>query len=288
MNKKCNHNNKHKTKSYISYEYATIYELQNKHELSIQKYEEPRYYLIEFNKQENKNVENTFLKTLELEDQIEKEKDIVIKDQRRILGLTIIGLFLSIILILIIIIFIRKNRVKSVKINRLNISLGEIILDLKSKNEDLFNSKKEIEKLLKFNEETLLSRAFKIAKYNESIQKITENMKNYMNTTSTTKYLNGIHRKLKGLISEEELWEDFKIQFEKIKPEFFTKLKNIAPNLSVNDLKHCTYIISNLKSKEVGELLNVSSKSVETTRYRIRKKIGVDTNKDFYTLLNSL
>ena len=106
--------------------------------------------------------------------------------------------------------------------------------------------------------------------------------------SSASSYVMKVRNKLELLISEDELWEDFKFQFEKIRPDFFDKVKRLASDLSVNDLKHCTYIVSNLKSKEVAQLINISPRSVDTTRYRIKKKIGLKKNESLYDLLSSL
>lgn len=164
-----------------------------------------------------------------------------------------------------------------------------MIADLKNKNSDLVTNKKQIEELLQMNEQAMFSRVLKISTYNDTIRKISADIDAYQdNSSSSSPYLSKVNKKLLDLISEEELWEDFKIQFEKIRPQFFNKLKDFAPNLSVNDLKHCTYIVSNLKSKEVAQLINVSPRSVETTRYRIKKKLGLEREDNLYDLLSSL
>ena len=43
-----------------------------------------------------------------------------------------------------------------------------------------------------------------------------------------------------------------------------------------NDLRFCAYLRLNLSSKEMAPLLNISTKSVETKRYRLRKKLGLE------------
>ena len=178
---------------------------------------------------------------------------------------------------------------KSIEIIDLNKKLSSLIGEMKEKNILLKDKKSEIENLLKLNEQSLFSRVLKISTYNDNIRNISKDIDAYVDTNSSaSKYLIGIKKKLNILISEEELWDDFKVQFEKNRPEFFGKLKNVAPELSVNDLKHCTYIVSNLKSKEVAQMINVSPRSVETTRYRIKKKIGLDKEDSLYDLLNNL
>ena len=54
-----------------------------------------------------------------------------------------------------------------------------------------------------------------------------------------------------------------------------SKLETKHPNLTPNDLKLCAYLRLNLSSKEIAPLLNISPRSVEVKRYRLRKKMNL-------------
>ncbi|PQJ23457.1 hypothetical protein [Tenacibaculum sp. SG-28] len=171
----------------------------------------------------------------------------------------------------------------------LNKRLENLIEDLKFKNKDLTQNKIETQKLLSRNEQTLFSKVLKLSTFCDSIRKMCNDMEQYIERTpNVPSYLLTVNKKLNSMVEEEELWNEFKIQFENIRPDFFDTLKNLAPNLSVNDLKHCAYIVSNLKSKEVALLINVSPRSVETTRYRIKKKLGLQRENNLYDMLREI
>ncbi|MFK5974761.1 MAG: hypothetical protein QM485_15975 [Flavobacteriaceae bacterium] len=85
--------------------------------------------------------------------------------------------------------------------------------------------------------------------------------------------------------ADEEIWEDFKRHFEEIRQSFFRKSKEKHASLSLNKLKHCTYIVSHLKTKDVAKLINVSLRSVETVRYHIKKKIGLIKDENLIDFL---
>jgi DNA-binding CsgD family transcriptional regulator len=53
------------------------------------------------------------------------------------------------------------------------------------------------------------------------------------------------------------------------------KIKKAHPNLTHNDLRFCAYLRLNLTSKEISPLLNITDRSVETKRYRLRKQMGL-------------
>ena len=48
------------------------------------------------------------------------------------------------------------------------------------------------------------------------------------------------------------------------------------PTLKKNDLKLCAYLKMGLSSKEIASLLNTNLRSIETARYRLRKKLGLE------------
>ena len=70
-------------------------------------------------------------------------------------------------------------------------------------------------------------------------------------------------------------WENFIKNFDQVHSDFFKRLNDEFSNLSPNDYKMCTYLRMNLASKEIAALMNISIRSVETNRYRLRKKLGL-------------
>lgn len=73
----------------------------------------------------------------------------------------------------------------------------------------------------------------------------------------------------------KNLWNDFNMRFIKINGTFYETLKRKHPNLSLTEQKHCALIRLNLDSTEMAQILNISLQSIHTSRYRIRKKIGL-------------
>ncbi len=74
-------------------------------------------------------------------------------------------------------------------------------------------------------------------------------------------------------ISTDSSWNVFKEAFDTADKDFLKKVKTAHPSLTPNDLRLCTYLRLNLSSKEVAPLINISIRSVEIKRYRLRKKM---------------
>ena len=77
-------------------------------------------------------------------------------------------------------------------------------------------------------------------------------------------------------LDEGESWDLFREAFEQTDRAFFSRLRDLHPDLTANDLKLCAYLRLNLSTKEIAPLLNISARSVEVKRYRLRKKLGLE------------
>jgi DNA-binding CsgD family transcriptional regulator len=83
-------------------------------------------------------------------------------------------------------------------------------------------------------------------------------------------------------------WDDFNLYFESINKNFYTRLKQIYPEISSNDLKICALIKLNLSIKEMSSILNISPDSVKTARYRLRKKLQMSGDDNLTNFILSV
>ena len=67
--------------------------------------------------------------------------------------------------------------------------------------------------------------------------------------------------------------------------DFFRKLEEAYPELNNKDKLLCAYIKMNLLSKEIAPLLNISLRGVEISRYRLRKKLGLEEGENLAEFL---
>jgi DNA-binding NarL/FixJ family response regulator len=74
----------------------------------------------------------------------------------------------------------------------------------------------------------------------------------------------------------EHQWDVFKTHFESIHKTFFDELRRLCGKLTQHDLQLCAYIRLNLSNKEISRLMNITHESVNTHRYRLRKKLGLE------------
>jgi len=95
---------------------------------------------------------------------------------------------------------------------------------------------------------------------------------------------NDLKKILKENMNMDKDWEQFKQTFEQVHQDFFNKLRKICPSITNNEMRLCAYLKINLQTKEIAKILSVTPATVETIRYRFRKKLHLDkgTNLENY------
>ncbi len=83
-------------------------------------------------------------------------------------------------------------------------------------------------------------------------------------------------------------WDVFKLYFEDVNRNFFDSLNEINPDLTTNDHRLCALIKLNMNSKEMASVLNVAPNSIKSSRYRLKKKLGLDVDADLEEFIRAL
>ena len=83
-------------------------------------------------------------------------------------------------------------------------------------------------------------------------------------------------------------WERFSQYFDKSNNDFLKILKELYPQLTAADLKLCAYLRLNLSTKAIADLLNLSIRGVESSRYRLRKKLSLANDISLFDFLATI
>jgi len=86
----------------------------------------------------------------------------------------------------------------------------------------------------------------------------------------------------------KEDWEQFSRHFDEVHNNFLSILKKRCSDLSTTDMKLCAYLRINLTTKEIAQSMGISVRGVETSRYRLRKKLEVPADVSLYDFLLSV
>jgi len=130
-------------------------------------------------------------------------------------------------------------------------------------------------------EKELANSTLLIIQKNEILQKIRSELSRLRNGLSDEGLKNELNTTLKRIgkeIDNEKQWQVFNTHVEQVHEVFFEKLKKNYPDLSPRELSLCAYLKMNISSKEIATLMSISTRGVEISRYRIRKKLGLERN----------
>ena len=117
----------------------------------------------------------------------------------------------------------------------------------------------------------LAASTMSLIKKNELLSMIKEDLKSTDN--SQMKSIKSVITNINKNINEEDTWNVFVDAFNNADKDFLKKVKMAHQSLTPNDLRLCAFLRLNLSSKEIAPLLNISVRSVEIKRYRLRKKM---------------
>ena len=164
-------------------------------------------------------------------------------------------------------------------------------LELSKTESELITLRNEkLEADINFKNSELASSAMHLVKKGELITKIRGEISHVMKSSENSQAVTDLKKMIKSLNEDDNLdkeWENFTNHFDKVHSDFVKDLKEKHPTITGNELKLCAYLRMNLSTKEIAQLMNISVRGVEISRYRLRKKLQIPTeNKLFDYLIN--
>ena len=165
--------------------------------------------------------------------------------------------------------YYNKQREKLIEENNLLLEIKELEIEqqmIKLENEQLAQD-------VDTKSRELAVTSMSLSNKNELLTFIKEDLKK--NTENGDSSIKSVIRTIDKNITEEDSWKVFKEAFDNADKDFLKKIKQSHKLLTPNDLRLCAYLRLNLSSKEIAPLFNISVRSVEIKRYRLRKKMDL-------------
>ena len=119
-----------------------------------------------------------------------------------------------------------------------------------------------------------------LQKLDEEMALLSESVRREDKKTVVTSKINDIRGSLQSYLNNDEGWEKFEENFNVVYDDFMKKLTTQFTSLKTSDRKLCAYLRMGLSSKEMASLLNMSVRSIETARYRLRKKLNLESGEN--------
>ena len=82
--------------------------------------------------------------------------------------------------------------------------------------------------------------------------------------------------------------QSFEKTVTNINPDFESRLRAVAPELSDNQIRLCSYIMLGLNNQEIASLMNVKASSLRQARLRLRQKFGLTKDDSLSEFLKQI
>lgn len=153
----------------------------------------------------------------------------------------------------------------------------------------LRNEKLQVE--VDFKNSELATNAMHLVQKSELLAKLRSELNQLVKAVDNEKAQSEIRKMIKVLGEDEKMdkdWEHFSHHFDKVHSDFVVVLKEKFPSITPNELKLSAYLRMNLSTKEIAQLMNISVRGVEISRYRLRKKLGISSEVNLFDFLMSI
>ncbi len=153
------------------------------------------------------------------------------------------------------------------------------------------DNNKKLEGEVNYKKQELINFALSIIQKNNFLETLNQKIEKIKSKNSKNVSINEI-TKLSKLVKEninlDKDRKSFDLYVNKVNSEFYYRLNKRYPDLTDNDKRMCALIRLKLSSKEIASLVNISPKSVEVNRYRIRKKMNIQHGERLSEIISKL
>lgn len=174
-----------------------------------------------------------------------------------------------------------RRRLEQEKLVEINIKKAELLeARLKYEQELAEMNQTQLENEMLNKNSELASSVMNTVHQNEALLTIKDQLKEALNDQDAQeqrKKVSRVVRQIERAITPDQHWQHFEQLFNQLHENFLQRLKTTYPQLTSRDIKLCAYLRMNLSSKEIASLMGLSVRGAEDLRYRVRKKMGLDT-----------
>lgn len=150
--------------------------------------------------------------------------------------------------------------------------------------------RKELKLELEHKAQDIANSTMNVIRKNEILLEIDSNLQkaaDYIgeDRNRSLRIISKIRHSIRDSIEHDDDWQKFRTNFDLAYSDYLKRLSAAYPSLSTGDQKLCAYLKMGLSSKDMAPLLNMTVRSVEMSRYRLRKKLGLERDDNLVGFL---
>ncbi len=194
------------------------------------------------------------------------------------------------------------NRLKQNRRNRITVSLISgllfflliivfVLIRIRQRAKKVLHEQKRLKDELEIKNKELTTDVMSLMKKNDMLVSISNKLLKIKDKLPDEEIRNDIEKTSKDILKtiNKEVFKEFEFRFKQVHNDFFDKLLKRYPELTPNELRLCAFLKLNMSSKQISEITRQRISTIETARYRLRKKLGItNLQTNLITLLSQL
>ena len=123
---------------------------------------------------------------------------------------------------------------------------------------------------------------------NEFLQDALKKIETNIELGGSKQELKRILKTIDKNVSDNDSWDQFAYHFDQVHGDYLKKLSENNVRLSPREIRLAAFLRMNMSSKEISKMMNITSRSVELARYRLRKKLKLGRDQNLVEYLIEL
>ena len=134
----------------------------------------------------------------------------------------------------------------------------------------------------------MVSNSLQVVKKNKTLNGIIHKLKEInhdkLDETLKTQFTK-LQKSIVKEVHSDKSWKDLEKHIKNVHFDFLKRLKDQYPTITPRELDLATYLLMNMSTKEIAEIMNISNGGVELARYRLRKKLELNKKENLIGFL---
>ncbi|MFP9113896.1 triple tyrosine motif-containing protein [Flavobacterium sp. RHBU_3] len=200
-------------------------------------------------------------------------------------------------------VYVVRRRVKTkIRQNRYYETLEQrrLYLERETKiRQEQFELEKEIERLkneqlkvkILTKDKELVNNSLQVVKKNKMLNGIINKLKDInpeVMDEATRNQFNRLNKTINKELNTDKSWNNLEKHIRNVHFDFLKRLKEKYPTVTPREMDLATYLLMNMSTKEIAEIMNISDGGVELARYRLRKKMDLPRKENLTGFLMTI
>ena len=198
--------------------------------------------------------------------------------------------------------FVRRRVKTKIRQNRYYETLEQrrLYLERETKiKQEQYELEKEIERLkseqlkvkILTKDKELVSNSLQVVKKNKMLNGIINKLKDIdpENMDDTTRQqFTKLNKTINKELNTDKSWNNLEKHIRNVHFDFLKRLKEKYPAITPREMDLATYLLMNMSTKEIADIMNISDGGVELARYRLRKKLDLPRKENLTGFLMNI